>query len=66
MMMIMEEKFLLAFTIILITADMSMDTWPGKPFAHMPDWSPALTTIQIIDYVIIIMRTVSQRVSFHF
>lgn len=65
-MMIMEEKFLLAFTIILITADTSMDTWPGRPFTHMPDWSPALTTIQIIDYVIIIMRTVSQRVSFHF
>lgn len=64
MMMIIEEKFLLASTIILVTADMSVGTRTGRLFIHMCAWSPVLM-IQIMDYVIIIMRTVSHRVSFH-
>lgn len=68
MMMMMEDKFLSASTVVLLTVDMSVGAWPGRVHIwgymvmHMHAWSPALM-IQIIDYVIIIMKLVSQRVS---
>lgn len=68
MTMMMEDKFLLASTVILLTVDMSVGAWPGRVHIwgymviYLHAWSPALM-IQIIDYVITIMRSVSQRVS---
>lgn len=64
LILIMEGKFLLTSTIILVAVDMSMGTWPGKLFIHIHAWSPALM-IPITNYVIRIMRTVSQKVNFH-
>lgn len=64
LIMIMEDKFFLASIIILVAVNMCMGTWPGKLFIHMHAWSPALM-IPITNYVIRIMRTVSEKVNFH-